>query len=146
MGFLKALFKGLMSEKVKKEELFDNTAGTRDGHWSHNMAYFRQVLKEQFPECTFEENVSAESLGWAVANKYKTYGNVYPDRPFEFVIYKDNRLVATILLTDHNKESLAVCKNTIATSEAYKVPCVNFLMQFPNEASYVRERISRAIR
>ncbi len=119
--------------------------GTEDGNLSHNMEYFRKVLREQFPECTFEENVSVDRLGWAVANAYKTYGNVYPDRPFEFVMYKDNRLVATILLTDHNRESLAVCKNTIATSEAYHVPCINFLMQFPNEASYVRERIAKAI-
>lgn len=118
---------------------------TEDGNLRHNMEYFRGVLREQFPECTFEENVSADRLGWTVANAYKTYGNVYPDRPFEFVMYKDNRLVATILLTDHNRESLAVCKNTIATSEAYHVPCVNFLMQFPNEASYVRERIEKVI-
>lgn len=118
---------------------------TEDGNLRHNMEYFREVLREQFPECTFEENVSADRLGWTVANAYKTYGNVYPDRPFEFVMYKDNRLVATILLTDHNRESLAVCKNTIATSEAYHVPCVNFLMQFPNEASYVRERIAKVI-
>ena len=119
--------------------------GTRDGNLSHNMEYFRKVLREQFPECTFEENVPAGRLGWAVATAYKTYGNVYPDRPYEFVMYRDNRLVATILLTDHNRESLAVCKNTIATSEAYQVPCINFLMQFPNEASYVRERIAKAI-
>lgn len=118
---------------------------TADGNLQHNMDYFREVLREQFPECTFEENVTADKLGWSVANAYKTYGNVYPDRPFEFVMYKDNRLVATILLTDHNRESLAVCKNTIATSEAYHVPCVNFLMQFPNEASYVKERITKAI-
>lgn len=118
---------------------------TEDGNLRHNMEYFREVLREQFPECTFEENVSADRLGWTVASAYKTYGNVYPDRPFEFVMYKDNRLVATILLTDHNRESLAVCKNTIATSEAYRVPCVNFLMQFPNEASYVKERIEKAI-
>ena len=153
MGLLKSLLRGFVSEagravtdklgaQIENEDCESNTVS---GNLSHNMEYFRKVLREQFPECVFEENVSADRLGWAVAHKYKTYGNLYPDRPFEFVMYKDNRLVATILLTDHNQESLAVCKNTIATSEAYHVPCINFLMQFPNEASYVKERIAKAI-
>lgn len=98
MGILKSLLKGLMSEAGKavadkiSEQLeeagsssyTENTMrstssnkavkNTKDGYLKHNMAYFRGVLQEEFPECNIEENVSAESLGWNVANEYKTYG------------------------------------------------------------------------
>lgn len=114
---------------------------TKNGNLAYNMEYFRMLFREEFPDCTIEENVSAESMGWSIANKYKTYGGVYPCRDYEFLVYKEFRPVLTVLLTDHNKENLALCKNTIATSEENGVRCLNFLMQMPNEREYVTKRI-----
>lgn len=155
MGLLKAIFKGLMSEtgkaatdKTEEQNSYDKRKCenyTKDGNLKHNMEYFRTVLREEFPAYTVQENVSADSLGWFVANAYKTYGGVYPCRNYEFVIFNQDVPVVAILLTDHGRDAVALCKNTVATAKANGVPCLNFLMQFPNERSYVRERIASAL-
>lgn len=121
-------------------------AFTNDEQW---MAYFREILAQEFSQYTIHENVPVQSLVGDVADTF----TLYPSRPqqvykaewglpYSFVFFKDDRVYGVLLLAKANKNYKQV-KFLVSKMYAKKmgVPFISFYMDAPNEREYVIDRV-----
>lgn len=93
---------------------------------------FAAFVKEQFgSEYTIVENLPATTIN----------PNVVDSRPYNLAFVKDERLVLTILFTEHNRDKNKYFINAKKTAKEYGVTCLNFYAHFPNDDDYVINRI-----
>ena len=97
-------------------------------------AHFRQIFAEAFADCTVREGLSAQELGWSSEAA----------RPYSFCLYRGS-LRCVVMLTEHNRDNNRLFRNARAACEQAGVPFLNFYTHFPNERSYVIDRIRKAL-
>ncbi len=89
---------------------------------------FRLLLASTFPELAVREDIDVASLGGQ-------------GKPYDFGLYRDNRLVGVIMLTPHNRDNNRAFKGAKEAAQAIGVPFINFYLHMPNEPGYVEARI-----
>ena len=113
------------------------------------VSYFREILKNDFPEYQVKEEVSVTEF---VGNACDTF-QLYKTRPtqaykaewgnpYNFVLYKNGEAVAVVMLGRKGSHNENV-KYLISRMYAKKVglPYINFYTNYPNRKDYVIERI-----
>lgn len=95
-------------------------------------AFFTSLLSEEFGSYETEKGLSAFELG---------FGSVTPVKPYDFALLQNGACKAVIMLTPHNRDNNAAFKNARASAGRAGVPFINFYTHFPNERSYVVNRI-----
>jgi hypothetical protein len=91
-------------------------------------AYFAQILQAEFGAYQIAEFVPVSTLGGT-------------GKPYDFGLSQNGRLVAAIMLTEHNRTNNAAFKGAQAACEAAGIPFINFFLHMPNERGYVVNRI-----
>lgn len=66
--------------------------------------------------------------------------------PLSFVLYQGGKPRLAILVCGKNNYDHRNIKNTVEYCESQGIPCQRYFREFRNEASYVRDRIARALR
>ena len=89
------------------------------------------ILAQEFAAYAAAPNVSA--VTWGVTSG--------PCKPFDYCLCANGRVVAAIMLTDHNRDRNSAYLNAKAACKAAGVPFINFYTHMPNERSYVVNRI-----
>ncbi len=119
-----------------------------DVEWN---SYFKEILLNEFPSYTILENVPVTNLAGFVSDEFKLYKtrpmqvyNAEWGKPYTFVLEKDGKAVATVMLGNGHSHDSNV-KYLIARMYAKKLslPYINFYTQMENERSYVIERIRK---
>ena len=90
--------------------------------------FFADVIREEFSVYQMKEYIKPEELGGI-------------GKPYNFGLYKNERLTATIMLTEHNRTNNAAFKNAKQACKNAGVPFINFFLHMPNERNYVIDRI-----
>ncbi len=105
-----------------------------DIEYSHDIAYFRDIIKRNFPEYTVEENVPFSTLVSASTSVS------YP--PYTFVFRKDGAAVLVISLQSkyHYRKGL----HTYCEWKA-GIRHLNFFAEYPDREDYVVNRIRQAL-
>lgn len=105
-----------------------------DIEYSHDIAYFRDIIKRNFPEYTVEENVPFSTLVSAATSVS------YP--PYTFVFRKDGAAVLVISLQSkyHYRKGL----HTYCEWKA-GIRHLNFFAEYPDREDYVVDRIRQAL-
>jgi hypothetical protein len=105
---------------------FDSGAGTKDH------AFFAGLLAENFAEYQVAENAPVSQLGG-------------DGRPYDFLLSKDGKPAAAIMLTEGNRYKNQPFIKAKASAEAAGVPFLNFFLRLPNQRDYVINRIKTAL-
>lgn len=113
--------------------------------YRRDKAYFRTIFKEEFPEFMIEENVSADSMGWERSREYRDRKGEYPCLNFDFVLTKEGHAPIVVMVTEPNRGTQAVFKNTKDTAKKNHGSFVNFFVQFPSPREYVVDRIKAVL-
>ena len=116
-------------------------------------AYFREILKTEFPQFNVQENVSVTSMVGDANDTFKLYkdrpAQAYKaewGQPYSFVLTENGANKAVVMLGSGHSHDSSV-KFLISRMYAKKcgMPYINFYTQMPNEKDYVVERIKRFI-
>ena len=115
--------------------------------------YFKNVLQKNFPQYVLKENVPVTELTGDVHDVFKLYkerpNQVYKaewGKPYDFVLYAGDTPKAVVMLgIDHVHQSKVVYLISKMFAKKLKVPYLGFYLQFPNEESYVVERVRKAL-
>ena len=94
-------------------------------------AFFGELLSSEFPEYEVQTRVGAPALGL----------NADPCKPYDFILCRDGYVRAAIMLTPHNRDRNAAFLNARAAAQQMGIPFINFYLHYPNERSYVVQRI-----
>lgn len=122
-----------------------------DSEW---MAYFRQILAEDFGQYTVREHVPVQELVGNVSDEFQLYATrprqAYKaewGKPYDFVLYEGDRVKGVIVIGKYQSQYKHV-SFLIAKMYAKKmgVPFVSFYMDAPNEHDYVVNRIRSYVR
>ena len=117
-------------------------------------AYFEDILKTDFPQYTLSRNVAVTDLAGNAADQFQLYKTrpvqTYKAEwgtPYSFVLYQDEKPVGVVMLGSGHCHSQNV-KYLIARMYAKKlgIPYIGFYTQYPNERSYVINRISELMK
>ena len=115
------------------------------------IAYFKEILLSEFSSYSIRENVPVTDLAGFANDEFQLYTTrpkqAYKaewGKPYTFVLEKDSKPIATVMLGDGHTHDSNV-KYLIARMYAKKMelPYINFYTQMPNERGYVVERISK---
>ena len=115
------------------------------------LLYFKDILQTEFPECSFRENVPVVELVGELNATFKLYETrpyqAYKAEwgaPYSFVIYKDNRVVAAMMIGERRVVSRRV-KYLISKMYMKKLqlPYIPFYTEFKNEVGYTVSRIAK---
>ncbi|MDR0198079.1 MAG: hypothetical protein LBI36_07690 [Oscillospiraceae bacterium] len=93
-------------------------------------AYFAQILASEFSQYQVREGVSVSELGGE-------------GRPYDFGLYQDGRLVAVVVLAEHNRTRNKPYWNSEIKARELHIPFINFYIHMPNERDFVIGRIKR---
>ena len=116
--------------------------------------YFNDILVTDFPQYNISINVPVTDLVGFVADEFQLYKKrplqTYKAEwgaPYSFVLYKDEKPVGVVMLGSDHCHSQNV-KYLIARMYAKKlgIPYIGFYTQYPNERSYVINRISELMK
>lgn len=116
--------------------------------------YFRDILHNNFAQYSIKEDVKVTDLTGDIYDVFKLYkerpNQVYKaewGKPYDFVIFSDNKPKAVVMLGYGNEHSVKV-EYLISKKFAQKihVPYIGFYSKFPNEMSYVVNRIKENIK
>lgn len=112
-------------------------------------AYFAEILSTEFPQYTTKRNVPVTDLAGNATDEFKLY-KTRPQQsykaewgaPYSFVLYQGEAPVGVVMLGEGSSHSRNV-KYLISRMYAKKMglPYINFYTQFPNERTYVINRI-----
>ena len=112
-------------------------------------AYFAEILSTEFPQYTTKRNVPVTDLAGNATDDFKLY-KTRPQQsykaewgaPYSFVLYQGEAPVGVVMLGGGSSHSRNV-KYLISRMYAKKMglPYINFYTQFPNERTYVINRI-----
>lgn len=120
-----------------------------NGTEANTPAYFEGIIRTEFPQLTIRKDVPVEGLVGKAEDSFKLY-NTRPEqvykaewgRPYDFVLYKDDKPVAVVMLGNRHSHNASV---TYLISRMYakklKLPYINFYTQFPNTRDYVINRL-----
>jgi hypothetical protein len=142
MGFLDDLLKKVISsaaEKPATQERTERQPAPRPAPQSYSpppndmKAHFDEILKDEFSQFEIKENVSAENISAEGAGK--------GFRPYTYVLYKNGRASAAIMLTPHNRDSNKAFRGAKDMCRQAGVPFINFYTHFANRRDYVVNRI-----
>ncbi len=95
-------------------------------------AHFARILADEFSSYEVRTEAAADNLGFAAAS---------PAKPYDFALIKGGKTAGVVMLTPHNRDRNAAFKNAKAAAAKARVPFINFYDHYPNERSYVIERI-----
>lgn len=114
-------------------------------------AYFAEILRSEFPQYSVRQQVPVTELAGFAADEFKLY-KTRPlqsykaewGQPYDFVLSQGDKPVGVVMLGSGGSHSKNV-KYLIARMYAKKLglPYINFYTQYPNERSYVVERIRK---
>lgn len=116
--------------------------------------YFNDILVTDFPQYSISINVPVTDLVGFVADEFQLYKKrplqTYKAEwgaPYSFVLYQDEKPVGVVMLGSGHCHSQNV-KYLIARMYAKKlgIPYIGFYTQYPNERSYVINRISELMK
>jgi hypothetical protein len=107
-----------------------NKDGANTAKGSNAKAYFAQILASEFGQYQTRENVPVGELGGE-------------GRPYDFGLYQDGRLVAVVVLAEHNRTRNNPYWNSEKKAKESNVPFINFYTHMPNERDFVISRIKR---
>lgn len=112
-------------------------------------AYFAEILSTEFPQYTTKRNVPVTDLAGNATDEFKLY-KTRPQQsykaewgaPYSFVLYQGEAPACVVMLGEGSSHSRNV-KYLISRMYAKKMglPYINFYTQFPNERTYVINRI-----
>lgn len=121
-----------------------------DSEW---MAYFKEILSQEFSQYAVRENVPVQELAGDISEEFQ----LYPTRPYQaykaewgfpysFVLYAGDSVKAVMFVGKSQNQSRLV-KFLISKMYAKKMnlPFITFYMDAPNERDYVVERIGKFI-
>lgn len=118
------------------------------------MAYFKEILAQEFSQYSVRENVPVQDLAGDVSAEFQFYATrpqqAYKAEwglPYTFVLFQPDGVKGVILLAQYQKQYKHV-KFMVSRMYAKKmgVPFVSFYMDAPNERGYVVERIKSHVR
>ena len=116
-------------------------------------AYFENIIRAEFPDYAIRRNVPVTELVGHAESRFRLYGTrpeqVYKaewGRPYDFVLYRNDKPVAVVMLGDRHSHSSNV-KYLISRMYAKRLylPYINFYTQYPNTRDYVANRLHRFI-
>lgn len=119
-----------------------------DAEW---VAYFREILTQDFGQFSIRENVAVQELAGDANDEFKLYASrpqqAYKaewGKPYSFVLYDDGAIKGVVMLGKGHSHDSNV-KYLIARMYAKKmnIPYINFYTQMPNEHDYVVGRIKK---
>lgn len=135
----------------KSQEPEEPVSATADLSAAEQVAYFRNIIRSEFPLNTIRENVPVTDVAGYAADEFKLYETrpyqVYKaewGQPYTFALYEGAALKGIVMLGDGHTHDQNV-KYLIARKYAQKagVPYINFYTQMQNERSYVVSRIRK---
>ena len=118
------------------------------------MAYFRQILAENFGQYSVRENVPVQELVGNVSDEFQLYATrpsqAYKaewGKPYDFVLCEGDRVKGVVVIGKTQSQYKHV-SFLIAKMYAKKmgVPFISFYMDAPNEHDYVVNRIRNYVR
>lgn len=115
------------------------------------MAYFKDILTQEFVGCVIRENVPVQDLVGYVADEFQLYATrprqAYKaewGKPYNFVLYEGDRIKGVVVIGKRQVECKYV---SFLISKMYAkklgVPFVSFYLDAPNERDYVIERFHK---
>ena len=115
------------------------------------MAYFKDILTQEFVGCVIRENVPVQDLVGYVADDFQLYATrprqAYKaewGKPYNFVLYEGDRIKGVVVIGKRQVECKYV---SFLISKMYAkklgVPFVSFYLDAPNERDYVIERFHK---
>ena len=94
-----------------------------------------EVLRNEFAGYEIKKEVLPIMFG----PQYRT------GKPFSYCLYLNGKLVAAVMLVDHNKDKNKAYLTTKDLCENRKIPFIYFYTHMYNERQYVLDRIKNAI-
>ena len=118
------------------------------------MAYFREILANEFSQFEVRENVPVQDLVGYVADEFKLYKDrpqqAYKaewGKPYTFVLFNNGLVYGVVMLGNgHCHDSNVKYLISRMYTKKMNVPYINFYTQMPNERGYVIDRIKRLMR
>ncbi len=124
--------------KSTEKETISEEQGARTYPQKDLDGYFSDILAENFPGLQIQKGIAASALGWADSSiSVKNY---------DFILKEKETVKGVIMLTPHNRDNNRAFKNAKVLAAEAKVPFLNFYTHYPNEKSYVIERIQSLLR
>ena len=118
---------------------------------SGTMAYFKEILTQEFVGCVIRENVPVQELVGYAADEFQLYATrprqAYKaewGKPYNFVLYEGDRIKGVVVIGKRQVECKYV---SFLISKMYAkkmgVPFVSFYLDAPNERDYVIGRFHK---
>ena len=121
---LKNLFKSIVDP--------EGSGGLFGGPEGKTLGEFTTLVRANF------ESEYEISTNFAPANIDRNYTDA---KPYALAFFKEGRLVLTILYTKHNEDKSRRFVNAKRVCQDNGITCLNFFEHFPNEDTYVIDRI-----
>ena len=128
MGLFNKLF-------AKSANMSNEVRSKKYTEWDtkHGEAYFAEILETQFSQYEIREDIPVSELGGT------------DGRDYDFGLYQNGRLVAVVILVEHNKDTNRLYRSSKDAANKAGIPFINFYLQMQNERDYVIDRIRRFI-
>ncbi len=98
-------------------------------------SFFFDVLRERFPDCSIERDVSAQQLEYSAPPKC---------HPINFLVWKDNSLILAVVLYYSSEHYYAISAVRDICQEK-GIPYLQFIREYQNNREYILRRIERLL-